>query len=147
MSKNLLWQPRCHKDTLHFFSYKMKRKIRLNKLHNLYDLVYNSAVCENNLITPTELHRGRWPTNAHKLHTFFAFCTRKKVCIKEWVLSMFLLLLFNAFSLLCSPLFWKIKVSCFKMKLPSIKSIFPYLNKWVLYQCSGCTSSHIFYCV
>ena len=36
----------------------MKRKIRLNKLHNLYDLVYNSAVCENNLITPTELHRG-----------------------------------------------------------------------------------------
>ena len=27
---------------------------------------------------------------------------------------MFLLLLFNAFSLLCSPLFWKIKVSCFK---------------------------------
>ena len=77
----------------------MKRKIRLNKLHNLYDLVYNSTVCENNLITPSILLRGRWPTNAHKLHTFFAFCTRKKVCIKERVLSMFLLLLFNAFSL------------------------------------------------
>lgn len=92
-----------------------KKKNRLNKLYNLYDLVYNSAVCENNLITPTVLLRGRWPTNAHKLHTFFAFCTRKKAWFKEWVLSMFLLLLFNAFSLLCSPLFWKIKVSCFKM--------------------------------
>lgn len=97
MSKNLLRQPRCHEDTLHFFSYKMKRKIRLN----------NSAVCENNLITPTELLRGRWPTNAHQLYTFFAFCTRKKVCIKERVLSMFLLLLFNTFSLLCSTLFQK----------------------------------------
>ena len=127
MSKNLLWQPRCHEDTLHFFSYKMKKN-RLNKLHNLYDLVYNSVVCVNNPITPTVQLRGRWPTYTHKLHTFYAFRSRKKACIKERVL-------FNAFSLLCSALFWKIKVSCFKMALPKYQINISISQQLSLYNC------------
>ena len=104
------------------------KKNRLNMLHNLYDLVNNSIVCANNPITPTVQLRGRWPTYTHKLDTFFAFRSRKKACIKERVL-------FNAFSLLCSALFWKIKVSCFKMALPKYQINISISQQLSLYNC------------
>ena len=105
-----------------------KKKKRRNMLHNLYDLVYNCAVCENNPITPTVQPRGRWPTYTHKRHAFFVFRSRKKARIKERVL-------FNAFSLLCSALFWKIKVSCFKMALPKYQINISISQQVSLYNC------------
>ena len=107
---------------------KWKKKKRRNMLHNLYDLVYNCAVCENNPITPTVQPRGRWPTYTHKRHAFFVFRSRKKARIKERVL-------FNAFSLLCSALFWKIKVSCFKMALPKYQINISISQQVSLYNC------------
>ena len=70
------------------------KKNRLNKLHNLYDLVYNSVVCVNNPITPTVQLRGRWPTYTHKLHTFFAFRSRKSVYQRASLIQCIQLALF-----------------------------------------------------
>ena len=74
------------------------------------------------------------------LRTFFAFCpkkqkTKKKRCVKAWVLREFLLLLFNTVSLFFSALFRKTKVFCLATKASN-----QHVHISISKGCKGCRS-------